>query len=154
MGLILGMEEKLHGGKRLGAGRKPATNKKKQVTLYVEAKLIFPFGTEEKMKAKLYEFIREHGNVVVGAAPQKQYDAPKLPDNFTHDEPLSFAKLNQQATTQAQIPLPPQMVMKRYWDEKRELMADQYPEWLSQLYSDQRLTIKQKDLIKNTNQHE
>lgn len=57
------MEDKVHGGKRRGAGRKPVTNKKKQVTLYVESKSIIPFGNEEKMKGKIYEFISYFGKV-------------------------------------------------------------------------------------------
>ena len=66
-------------------------------------------------------------------------------------EPLSFEKLKQ---TPIFSQVPPQIVMKKYWDEKRELTADEYPDWLSRLYSDQRLTDRQKDVIKNTNQSE
>jgi hypothetical protein len=57
------MEQKIHGGKRKGAGRKPVADKKKQITLYVETKKIFPFGTEEKMKADLYNFIESKSMV-------------------------------------------------------------------------------------------
>lgn len=36
------------------------------------------------------------GKVVAAKPDEKGYDAPKLPDNFTADEPLSFAKMRQQ----------------------------------------------------------
>lgn len=38
---------------------------------------------------------------VVVAAPQEVYDAPKLPDNFIKDEPLSFDRLRQEAVIPA-----------------------------------------------------
>lgn len=49
------------GGKRAGAGRKPLGLKKKSIFLYVEGNLILNFGSEEKMKVKLYEFIKSYG---------------------------------------------------------------------------------------------
>ena len=57
------MESK-KGGKRLGAGRKPVLNKKKQVTLYVENNKILPFGGEDKMKDHLYGVIDGFGQPV------------------------------------------------------------------------------------------
>lgn len=96
------MEEKAHGGKRRGAGRKPIANKKEQVTLYVEKKLIFPFVTKDKMKDKIYEFIENYDKDVIESKIQfskptpESYDAPKLPANYVDDEPLSFDKLRQQ----------------------------------------------------------
>jgi len=51
------MEQNKQGGKREGAGRKPTDNPKKAVTIYVAKKKIYPFGNEEKLKGKIYEFI-------------------------------------------------------------------------------------------------
>lgn len=101
------MEEKAHGGKRLGAGRKPISNKKKQITLYVETKLIFPFVTEEKMKEKLYDFIVNYdkdkleSKVEYKKPTAESYDGAKLPSNYVNDEPLSFDKLRQQIAVPA-----------------------------------------------------
>lgn len=61
-----------------------------------------------------------------------------------------FAQTHQPYSMNMPVPI----VMRNYWVEKVELTADTYPEWLQRLYSDPRLTQKQKDLIKNTNQHE
>jgi hypothetical protein len=58
------MEQNKRGGKRLGAGRKPIGDKKKPITLYVENNKIYPFGGEEQMKGKLYEFISGFGKEV------------------------------------------------------------------------------------------
>lgn len=101
--------------------------------------------------------LNKKGKVIEAAPSQKAYDAPKLPDNFTLDEPLSFERLKQQIVpkpVEQYYQVPVQVVMKRYWDEKRELTADDYPDWLSRLYADTRLNKKQQDLIKNTNQNE
>lgn len=42
--------------------------------------------------------VNKKGNVVMAKPNEKGYDAPKLPDNFTADEPLSFDKMKQQVT--------------------------------------------------------
>lgn len=49
------------GGKRLGAGRKPLKNPKKQVSLYIEANKFYKFGGEEPMKDKIYQFVDSYG---------------------------------------------------------------------------------------------
>ena len=49
------------GGKRRGAGRKPVLSKKKQISLYVEGAKVVKFGSEEKMKAHLYDIIDKFG---------------------------------------------------------------------------------------------
>jgi hypothetical protein len=45
-----------HGGKRKASGRKPVTDKKVQVSLYIPTSQIEKFGGIEKFKADLYEF--------------------------------------------------------------------------------------------------
>ena len=65
------MEQTKRGGKRKGSGRKPSPNPKIIITLYVEKKSIWQFGTVEKLKEKLIEFIANSGK-------QEVYDAPKL----------------------------------------------------------------------------
>lgn len=42
--------------------------------------------------------LKEEDGKVVYATPQEVYDAPKLPAGFSGDEPLSFAKMEQQMT--------------------------------------------------------
>lgn len=49
------------GGKRRGAGRKPVLSKKKQISLYVEGAKVVKFGSEEKMKVRLYDIIDKFG---------------------------------------------------------------------------------------------
>jgi hypothetical protein len=53
------MNENKKGGKRLGAGRKPIGEKKRAIFLYVENSATYKFGSEEKMKKSLYDFIKE-----------------------------------------------------------------------------------------------
>lgn len=73
------MEQSKHGGKRKGAGRKPVLSKKKQINLYVEGSKIIKFGSEEKLKEKVYGFIDGYGqeqikNEVI--APKEAIVAP------------------------------------------------------------------------------
>lgn len=56
------MESK-RGGKRVGSGRKPLGNKKSAITLYVDQPDIWKFGNEEKLKAKMKEFISEYNQI-------------------------------------------------------------------------------------------
>lgn len=67
---------KTKGGKRLGAGRKPVLNKKKQVSLYVEGVKMLKFGGEEKMKEYLYGVIDNFGNDATTPPT-----APKIEEN-------------------------------------------------------------------------
>lgn len=56
------MEEKSNkGGKRKGAGRKPLLNPKQQVSLYIEKNKFYKFGSEERMKEKIYSFVDNYG---------------------------------------------------------------------------------------------
>lgn len=72
------------------------------------------------------------------------------PDQHTsiREEPLSFAKMEAELTGQEYIS--PQEVMAGYWEEKRELDEDNYPKWIKRLENDQRLSSKQKHLVKTT----
>lgn len=47
------------GGKRIGAGRKPSVDPKRNVTLYVEESIIKKNDGIEPVKNKLYEFIKQ-----------------------------------------------------------------------------------------------
>jgi hypothetical protein len=55
------MEEIKRGGKRLGAGRKPVLSKKKQFSFYVEGVKVIKFGSEEKFKKAVIDFIDGFG---------------------------------------------------------------------------------------------
>ena len=46
------------GGKRKGAGRKPCSDKKQTVVLYIETSVISALGGLESTKAKLYSFAK------------------------------------------------------------------------------------------------
>jgi len=49
------------GGKRKGAGRKPCSDKKQPVVLYIETSVINAFFGIENTKEKLYNFVKsEH----------------------------------------------------------------------------------------------
>lgn len=77
--------------------------------------------------------------------------------NQRNELPQPVAAAIQAAPFQANKPVPQvvvQAVMRSYWAEKLDLTPDDYPDWLKRLYADPRLSSKQKDLIKNTNQHE
>lgn len=47
------MATKKHGGKRNGSGRKPVTDKKQAVFIYVKTSVIKRHKTKEALKAKL-----------------------------------------------------------------------------------------------------
>lgn len=87
------MEQNNRGGKRLGSGRKPTTNPKKAVTLYVQREKILTFGSPEKLKDKLYGFINEQAlksEIAFTATNPSSYDSPKLPANYFSDEPKQY----------------------------------------------------------------
>lgn len=165
------MEEKEHGGKRLGAGRKPVFNKKKQVTLYVETRLIFPFVTEEKMKVKIYEFISGYGskqlegNIQYVKPTPANYDSPRISNMLNdeagmwptpkelgsiQDEPLSFDKLRKEIAPQ--MTGKPPKTFEQYMIWKRECEnPDQWRELLKDLDANPTLNKKQKDIVKTAN---
>lgn len=77
------MEEKKKGGKRMGAGRKPTSNPKITIPLYVERSNVLKFGSPEKLKEKIYGFIVEYrdenleSKIDYKATTKESYDAPK-----------------------------------------------------------------------------
>jgi len=80
----------IRGGKRDGSGRKPLSNPKKQVSLYIEKNKFYKFGGEEKMKDKIYDFI---DNFESESGQPKVFDAPKIQkDNFI-DEPKQWEEV-------------------------------------------------------------
>lgn len=89
------METKLSkGGKRLGAGRKPVTERKQQVSLYIQPKKFIKFGSEAKMKEKLYEYIDNFGEGVLPVGQPKVYDDLLVNKNYFSDEPKQPAEPN------------------------------------------------------------
>lgn len=55
------MKKPTHGGKRKRSGRKPASDPKQQVTLYVETSIIKANGGLEKSKSECYLFLKKQG---------------------------------------------------------------------------------------------
>lgn len=51
-----------HGGKRKGAGRKPAPDPKQTLTIYVEQSIIAANNGIEEAKTECYLFLKERGN--------------------------------------------------------------------------------------------
>ncbi len=71
------------GGKRKGAGRKPVLSKKKQYSFYIEGSMVMQFGSEEKFKKAVIDFIYGYG-------VEKDYSNPvselkNLPNYSVHD---------------------------------------------------------------------
>lgn len=52
------MKKPTHGGKRKRSGRKPASDPKQQVTLYVETSIIKANGGMEETKSKCYDYLK------------------------------------------------------------------------------------------------
>ena len=48
------------GGKRKGAGRKPCSDKKQTITLYIEKSKIKVMKGKENTRRKLYDLFNEH----------------------------------------------------------------------------------------------
>lgn len=112
--------------------------------------------TEEKLESKV--------NYVTPTPAA--FDGPKL-ERYVGDEigqtaPLDMEKLKDNLLKQqsgvggglvfALSPLEAQKLMRRLWDEKFELDSPEgYDDWLARLYTS-RLSDKQKDLVKTTNQ--
>lgn len=90
------MEEKKQGGKRLGAGRKPIADKKIPVTLYVENKKIFTFGSEQKLKDAVYSWI--DGKIIEHARVAQIKDLT---------QPTNEIKPFEQPKTNYEVKIPP-----------------------------------------------
>ena len=81
------MESKSNkGGKRNNAGRKRASNPKKAIVLYVDRSNILKFGSEEKVKEKVYGFINSFGSEI---EVKNTIDTPKT-EPPTYKEPPQF----------------------------------------------------------------
>jgi hypothetical protein len=136
------MEQKNHGGKRRGAGRKSVIDKKQQVVLYVPGKDVLKFGSPDKLKDNLKKFIDEFGGdskINYQPTTEASYDGKKFTP--VDDEPLKFEK--------------PKIALKRtpaHWVElRRECSdADEYAQWLQNLENDPHLTAREKKEIKAT----
>lgn len=134
------------GGKRRGAGRKPVLHKKKQISLYVEARTILKFGSEEKYKEFLYKKTDEYGNEDLNTeinylpTSPNAYDGKKM-DKVTYDEPVMWAE-------------PKQVVFKsvaEWVQEKRQIGdEDEFIQWEKKLDANPILTDKEKKFIKTS----
>lgn len=136
------MEENKRGGKRIGSGRKPITNPKVQVTLYVEKNKIWVFGNVDKMKTEIYGFISNFGIVKEKEQPEQTYTAVT-------------ARVYPLTTNESYVPKQTSVNRTPYeWVElKREITEgdnDAYQKWIMELDADTSLTKKEKQLIKLT----
>lgn len=92
------MDEEKRGGKRIGAGRKPSGIEKKTISIYVPKGQIYKFGTEDKMKEKLYDFILGYGQQV------SIQDLTKLTNEIkAHEQPKTNYEVN--IPTKKEMPL-------------------------------------------------
>lgn len=109
------------GGKRIGAGRKPiGHDKKRQITLYVPEKSIWPFGTEEKLKESVYAFIEAKRSPVMS---QEGVSAQISIQDLT--KPTGILKPFEQPKTNYQIdttPLPVTPITTRFEAYKAEIL--------------------------------
>ena len=73
------VKKKVHGGARKGAGRKPATDPKVPVTIYVEESVIDAMVSIDKLRNACYSFLQENtGNTpLILIAANKDVDAVK-----------------------------------------------------------------------------
>lgn len=129
------MEQK-RGGKRVGAGRKPSGVEKKTISLYVAKGSIYKFGSEDKMKEKIYDFISGYG-------------VQDLTKPTNEIRPFEQPKSNFSVQTQ------PQIIRRKTpqeWVLEKRAIADgdmeTYQKWIRALDDDQYLTDRQKKEIK------
>jgi hypothetical protein len=81
------MESKSNkGGKRNNAGRKRTSNPKKAIVIYVDRSNILKFGSEEKVKEKVYGFINSFGSEI---EIKNTIDTPKT-ETPTYKETTQF----------------------------------------------------------------
>lgn len=138
------MEKITRGGKRIGAGRKPTGKKKSTVTLYVEREVVFKFGSLDKLKVGLYQYMADFG---------KQTDSKPQEAAKTVNAPIepSFKAAPYLAPANAFVSIP--VLMAKYFQRKRECETKE--EWyslLAEIENDEHLNSKQKQLLKTTQQ--
>jgi len=108
--------------------------------------------TETQMQVLYNAMLDMVGKINFQTPAPAAYDGAKLPKNFVDDEPLSFDKLRQK-TVQTKPIVNIQLLMAKYWEDKRECSnIEDYAAWLGRLESDDRLTEKQREILKTTNQ--
>ncbi len=91
----------------------------------------------------LYNAVLEAVEKIQYAAPQKEYDSPKLPPTM-QDEPLKFVKPVPKVAADA--------IMRKYVEDRRDCTCEEeFRTWFERLDADERLTSRQKELVKNTN---
>jgi hypothetical protein len=91
----------------------------------------------------LYNAVLEAVEKIQYAAPQKEYDSPRLPPTM-QDEPLKFAKPVPKVAADA--------IMRKYVEDRRDCTCEEeFRTWFERLDADERLTSRQKELVKNTN---
>lgn len=143
------MEQKKQlGGKRRGAGRKPVLSKKKQFSFYVEGSQVIRFGSEEKFKKAVTDFIYGFGKEVNYENPVSELNS--LPNYSVQNINLPLATSPTPVTYTG--PVKPQTDLKsvaQWVQEKRELVDEEdFIAWEQKLDADTLLTDKQKKLIK------
>lgn len=99
-----------------------------------------PAGSLSKVQVQaLYNQMMEF--MAIG---QKQYNGPKLPDNFKADEPvLKPGPVVPKVAADA--------IMRKYVEDRRDCGSqEEYVSWVEKLETDERLSTRQKELVKNT----
>jgi hypothetical protein len=90
----------------------------------------------------LYNAVLEAVEKIQFVGPQKEYNAAKLPP-AVQDEPLKFVKPVPKVAADA--------IMRKYVEDRQDCTCkEEYISWCERLENDDRLTSKQKELVKNT----
>lgn len=107
------MEEKKHGGVRPNSGRKKLSfgSRKQTVIMYFETDIVLGFGSQEKLKASLYEYAKKvvkkdnslDSEINFTPPTESAYDGKKM-DKVTHDEPLQYFELKSNISPTTGLP--------------------------------------------------
>lgn len=119
------MEESKKGGKRVNAGRKPLSDPKKPITLYVPKSKILVNGGEEKLKLRIYDAI------------SKDFSTTHIVEN-------------KEIVAEYHKPIVETRKSVQEWiDEKREILIPElYQDFIDRLNKTKTLTDKEKQTIK------
>jgi len=126
------MEEKIQrGGKREGAGRKPSKDPKSGITVFVPRSKILLFGSIEKTKGAILDFLEKHP---VGENKSKEADLAIPMAEYAQPKERAAVRLKS---------------VEEWIKEKREIeLPELYEDFIDRLNADTTLTTKQKSLIK------
>lgn len=101
------MKEKQKGGPRKGAGRKPSTNPKEPVTVFVETKTIQLYGGKDVIRQAIYGFLKSDDMPELMPEAKKEIKPIKIK---ALAKPKSVLKLQKQPETNFAIDTRPKNI--------------------------------------------